>query len=315
LEHPDWPNLPEEEIDRMMDAVLLPLLETWQDGPLADTPAQRLQGEKYVRTVKRAAWLFTRQAKSSRFTTVGEEIEFGTEGGLPPVVLELHDGRRIALRGKIDRIDRWDGGKGDYLRVIDYKSGKKEIDPTRFYYGLQLQLMLYLQAAAQGMKSNAAGAFYFMVRDPLVDAEDAKEAAEKAIAKTLQLKGVVLADVDVVSAMDAEGTALGSIFTKSGEVAARAAAYTPTEMQSLLDHAKHKAAELADGIRAGDISVAPAEMKGWSACQWCEYSAVCGYDPAMPHCTKRVLPSLTRQELMDMLANHNDTAPQQEKNE
>ncbi len=315
LEHPDWPNLPEEEIDRMMDAVLLPLLETWQDGPLADTPAQRLQGEKYVRTVKRAAWLFTRQAKSSRFTTVGEEIEFGTEGGLPPVVLELHDGRRIALRGKIDRIDRWDGGKGDYLRVIDYKSGKKEIDPTRLYYGLQLQLMLYLQAAARGMKSNAAGAFYFMVRDPLVDAEDAKEAAEKAIAKTLQLKGVVLADVDVVSAMDAEGTALGSIFTKSGEVAARAAAYTPAEMQTLLDHAKHKAAELADGIRAGDISVAPAEMKGWSACEWCEYSAVCGYDPAMPHCTKRVLPSLTRQELMDMLANYNDTAPQQEKNE
>ena len=315
LEHPDWPDLPEEEIDRMMDEVLLPLTSQWQDGPLADTPAQRLQGEKYVRTVKRAAWLFTRQAKSSRFTTVGEEIEFGIESGLPPVVLELHDGRRIALRGKIDRIDRWDGGKADYLRVIDYKSGKKEIDPTRLYYGLQLQLMLYLQAAAQGMKSNAAGAFYFMVRDPLVDAEDAKEAAEKAIAKTLQLKGVVLADVDVVSAMDAEGTALGSIFTKSGEVAARAAAYSPEEMQTLLDHAKHKAAELADGIRAGDISVSPAAVKDWSACKYCEYSAVCGYDPAMPHCTKRVLPVLTRQELIDHLANHNDTAPQDAKNE
>ena len=315
LEHPDWPDLPEEEIDRMMDEVLLPLTSQWQDGPLADTPAQRLQGEKYVRTVKRAAWLFTRQAKSSRFTTVGEEIEFGTEGGLPPVVLELRDGRRIALRGKIDRIDRWDGGKDDYLRVIDYKSGKKEIDPTRLYYGLQLQLMLYLQAATQGMKSNAAGAFYFMVRDPLVDAEDAKEAAEKAIAKTLQLKGVVLADVDVVSAMDAEGTALGSIFTKSGEVAARAAAYSPEEMQTLLDHAKHKAAELADGIRGGDISVSPAAVKDWSACKYCEYSAVCGYDPAMPHCTKRVLPVLTRQELIDHLANHNDTAPQDAKNE
>ena len=315
LNHPDWPELPEEEIDRMMDEILLPLTAKWQDGPLTDTPAQRLQGEKYVRTVKRAAWLFTRQARSSKFTTVGEEIEFGTEGGLPPVVLELHDGRRIALRGKIDRIDRWDGAKGDYLRVIDYKSGKKDIDPTRLYYGLQLQLMLYLQAAAQGMKSNAAGAFYFMVRDPLVDADDAKEAAEKAIAKTLQLKGVVLADVDVVSAMDAEGTAIGSIFTKSGEVAARASAYTPEEMQTLLTHAKHKAAELADGIRAGDISVAPAQIKTWSACEWCEYSAVCGIDPTMPHCTKRVLPALTRQELMDCLANHNDTTPSDAKNE
>ena len=315
LERPDWPDLPEEDVEALMEEVLRPLTEKWQDGPLADTPAQRLQGEKYVQTAKRAAWLMTRHAKSSRFVTAGEEVEFGTEGGLPPVVLTLHDGRRIALRGKIDRIDRWEGDKGVYLRVIDYKSARKEIDPARLYYGLQLQLMLYLQAASQGMKADPAGAFYFTVRDPLVDADDAKEAAEKAIAKTLQLKGVVLSDVDVVSAMDAEGTAIGPIFTKSGEVSARAPAYSQKEMQVLLDHTKRKAAELADGIRGGDISVSPAESKTWSACQWCEYSAVCGYGPGMPHCTKRVLPSITRQELLDLMANDTHTSPVDAKDE
>ncbi len=315
LTHPDWPNLPEDEVEAIMDEVLAPLTQAWQDGPLADTPAKQLQGEKYIRTVKRAAWLFTRHAKSSRFTTVGEEIAFGEEGGLPPVVLTLADGRRIALRGKIDRIDRWDGDDGAYLRVIDYKSAKKEIDPTRLYYGLQLQLMLYLQAAAQGMKGHAAGAFYFAVRDPLVDADDAKEAAEKAIAKQLQLKGVVLSDVKVVSAMDAEGTALGTIFNKSGGVYANAPAYTKEEMQSLLAHTRQTAANLADGIRSGDISVAPAEVKTWSACQWCDYSAVCGFDPAMPHCTKRVLPSLGRQELIEKMANNPDAAPFSAKDE
>jgi ATP-dependent helicase/nuclease subunit B len=165
------------------------------------------------------------------------------------------------------------------------------------------------------MKGQAAGAFYFMVKDPLVDAEDAKEAAEKVIAKTLQLKGVVLSDVDVVSAMDAEGTALGSIFTKTGAVAARAQAYSREEMQQILDHTRQKAADLADGIREGDISVSPAHIKEWSACQWCEYSSVCGYDPSLPHCTKRVLPSLTRQELLISMANDNDTAPRDAKNE
>ena len=74
-------------------------------------------------------------------------------------------------------------------------------------------------------------------------------------------------------------------------------------------------AELADGIRAGDISVSPAQTKDWNACQWCEYSAVCGFDPAMPHCTKRVLPSLTRQELLEHLANDTDTSPRDAKNE
>jgi len=315
LNHPDWPDLPEEEVDALMEEVLAPLTAAWQDGPLTDTPAMQLQGEKYVRTVKRAAWLFTRHAKSSRFRTVGEEVEFGTEGGLPPVVLTLKDGRRIALRGKIDRIDRWDGDDGAYLRVIDYKSARKDIDPTRLYYGLQLQLMLYLQAAAQGMKGNAAGAFYFRVNDPLVEAEDVKSTAEAAIAKTLQLKGVVLSDVKVVSAMDADGTALGQIFTKSGEVSARAPAYTQEEMQALLRHTQQTAADLADGIREGDISVSPAETKTWSACQWCEYRPVCGYDPAMPHCTKRVLPELTRQELLDQLANDKNKSPMDAKNE
>ena len=315
LNHPDWPDLPEEDIDALMDEVLAPLTAQWQDGPLGDTPAMKLQGEKYVRTVKRAAWLFTRHAKTSRFRTVGEEVEFGTEGGLPPVVLTLHDGRRIALRGKIDRIDRWDGDDGAYLRVIDYKSARKEIDPTRLYHGLQMQLMLYLQAAAQGMKGNAAGAFYFRVNDPLVEAEDVKSAAEAAIAKTLQLKGVVLSDVKVVSAMDMDGDALGKIFNKNGTVASAANAYSQEEMQLLLDHTRQKAADLADGIRAGDISVSPAEMKGWNACQWCEYAAVCGFDPGLPHCTKRVLPQLSRQELLSCMANDTDTPPENGKNE
>ncbi|MBQ8201020.1 MAG: PD-(D/E)XK nuclease family protein [Clostridia bacterium] len=306
MQHPSWPDLPEEEVDRLMDGVLAPLTQAWSDGPLSETPAQRLQGEKYVRTVRRAAWLFTRHAVSSRFTTVGEEVVFGEEGGLPPVVLTLKDGRRIALRGKIDRIDRWKGDKGVYLRVIDYKSSRRDIDPTRLWYGLQLQLMLYLQAASQGMNGEPAGAFYFTVRDPLVDAEDVKEAAEKAIAKQLRLEGVVLADVEVVDAMDTEGGfSLGTIFTSKGNLYAHAPAYTPGEMQALLAHTQEVAAMLADGIREGDVSVSPAETSQWSACQWCEYAAICGIDPSLPGCTKRVLPHLNRQELLGMLAKEN----------
>lgn len=306
MEREDWPNLPEEEVAAIMDGVLAPLTEMWQGGPLTDTPAQKLQGSKYIRTAKRAAWLFTQHAQRSRFATIGEEVVFGEEGGLPPVVLTLHDGRRIALRGKIDRIDRWAGDKGVYLRVIDYKSSQKEIDPTRLWYGLQLQLMLYLQAASQGLNGKAAGAFYFTVKDPLVEAEDVKEAAERELAKALRLHGVVLADAEVVDAMDTEGGfSLGTIFKKSGEVSANAPAYTPEEMQQLLEHTRDTAAMLADGIRAGDVSVSPAAIDQWSACQWCEYAAVCGVDPSLPGCTKRVLPHMKRQELLQRLANDN----------
>ncbi len=308
MERPDWPDLPEEDVEHLMEEVLSPLTALWQDGPLAESPSQRLQGERYVSTVKRAAWLFTQHARKSRFVTVGEEVVFGEEGGLPPVVLTLPDGRRIALRGKIDRIDRWAGDEGVYLRVVDYKSSRRDIDPTRLWYGLQLQLLLYLQAAAQGMNGRPAGAFYFTVKDPLVDAEDVKEAAEKAIAKQLRLDGVVLADVKVVEAMDTEGGySLGTIFTGTGKLYAHAPAYTPEEMQALLAHVQETAATLAQGIREGEIAVSPAETGQWSACQYCEYAPVCGIDPTMAGCTKRVLPHMNRQELLALLAKKDNT--------
>lgn len=304
LKDPSFPDLPDEKIHALMDEVLLPLTASWATGPLSETPSLRLQGEKYRRTVHRAAWMFTHHAQHSRFHAIGQEVTFGEENGLPPIILTLHDGRRVALRGKIDRIDRWEGDQGVYLLISDYKSSRHEIDPTRLWYGLQLQLMLYLQAACEGLNGQPAGAFYFTIRDPLVEAEDVKEAAEKAIARQLRLKGVVLADVDVVEALDNEpGYTFSKVFNKDESISAYADAYAPEEMHRLLEHARKMAAQLTDRIRQGEISVAPAAIEQWSACQWCEYASVCKFDDTLPGHGKRELPTLDRQELLTRMAN------------
>ena len=302
---PDWPNVEEDQVDRMMDQVLAPLTQAWDGGPLREDPMGRQLGESYTRAVRRAAWMFTRHLRNSRFTTWGAEVAFGTEGGLPPVVLTLHDGRRIALRGKIDRIDRFEGDKGLYLRVIDYKSSQKSLDPVRMWYGLQLQLLLYLQAATQ-IRPDAmpAGAFYFTVKDPMVSAEeDVKAAAEKLIARSLRLKGVVLAETEVVDAMDAEEKqfSLEKVFNQDGSVSKTANALELTEMQALLRHAQTTAAALADRIRQGEMQASPAQIDQWSPCEYCQYASVCGLDPRLPGCEKRTLPAMSREELMGRL--------------
>ena len=304
---PDWPHVDEEETDRLMDEVLAPITSRWEDGPLTDDAMGRQLGRGYMRDVRRAAWLFTRHAQNSRFTTLGTEIVFGEQGGLPPVILELHDGRRVALRGKIDRIDRYEGDEGLYLRVIDYKSSPHDMDPTRLWYGLQLQLLLYLEAAMH-VRSDArpAGAFYFTVRDPMVTApEDILAEAEKRIARALRLQGVVLAETEVVAAMDAEveELSLGKVFNKDGSVAATANAYGLEEMNALLLHARKTAAALTDRIRQGCLDVSPAQEGNWSACDWCDYAAVCRLDPALPGGEKRCLEKLSRQEFAQRLAN------------
>lgn len=301
---PHWPHIDEDEVERLMDQVLSPMEAAWEGGPLREDAMGRQLGQSYLRTVRRAAWLFTRHLQNSNFTVQGAEVAFGVEGGLPPVVLRLPDGRQVALQGIIDRIDRYDGDDGLYLRVVDYKSSQQSLDPVRMWYGLQLQLLLYLRAATQACDANPAGAFYFTVKDPMVNAEeDVREAAEKLIAGALHLRGVVLSDAKIIAAMDADEPefSLGRILLKDGSVSKSANALPLADMHALIRHAESTAAALAQRIRQGEVAASPAQVEGWSACEHCEYAAICGLDPALPGCEKRELPPMTREELVDRL--------------
>ena len=251
-------------MDAVMDTVVEPLMAQWADGPLGEDARTRALGRRYAETVKRAAWLFTRHMRNSRFTTQGTEVAFGEPGGLPPVMLELSDGSRVALRGKIDRIDRYEGDQGVYLRVVDYKSSAQRLEPSRMWYGLQLQLLLYLKAATAAGAGEPAGAFYFTVSDPMCDSvQDLKAAAEAAIAKELRLKGVVLADAEVISAMDAEepGFSVEKVFERpTAPCPATPPPWTGRRWCALLRHAQKLAAELAGQIRGGRIAAQPAAL-------------------------------------------------------
>lgn len=305
-----WPNEMEEDgVDAVMDAVVEPLVAQWTDGPLGEDARSRALGRRYVETVKRAAWMFTRHMRNSRFTTQGTEVAFGEPGGLPPVVLELSDGSRVALRGKIDRIDRYEGDTGVYLRVVDYKSSPHRLEPSRMWYGLQLQLLLYLKAATAAGAGEPAGAFYFTVSDPMCDtAQDLKAAAEAAIAKELRLKGVVLADTEVIAAMDAEepGFSLEKVFNADGAVSRNATAVDREEMAALLRHAQRLAARLAGEIRGGEIGARPAALGDWSACAYCQYQGICGLDPKAAD-GARNLPEIGKEEFRALLANEGKT--------
>ena len=113
----------------------------------------------------------------------------------------------------------------------------------------------------------------------------------------------MLAETEVVEAMDAQEKqySIDKVFNNDGTVAKSANALELEEMQALLTHAETTASLLADRIRQGHIAAAPAQIDQWSACDYCEYSAVCGLDPKLPGCEKRKLPAMNREELMEKL--------------
>jgi RecB family exonuclease len=77
------------------------------------------------------------------------EQVFGEEGGWEPVVLE-REGVRLAVRGRIDRVDLAHDSGG--VRVIDYKTRERSAEAHTTAFGTtKFQLALYARAAEAGL--------------------------------------------------------------------------------------------------------------------------------------------------------------------
>ena len=277
---PQFPDVDEATCDALMEETVRPLLEDWRKSPLGESARGAAIARRIGSTARRAARSIVSQYAQSRFAPLRFEMVFG-QNGVAPIMLELADGSFVYLQGRIDRIDVLDG-ETKRIRVIDYKSGTKKFDPTMAYYGIQLQLLLYLAAAmAQVPGAQAAGFFYCRIADPTVKTESRiKEEVERQIAKKLALAGVSLDDVEVLRAQDARHAAM---ITRDGRPSGlyRASMTDEAGMDAMIAFAKNKAASLAGDAYAGMIDDVPAIFGTYSACASCDYSAVCGFDPTV----------------------------------
>lgn len=276
---PQFPQVDEATCDALMDAAVSPLIEAWRQSPLGESARGGAIAGRIRRTARRAGRSILSQYAQSRFRPMSFELVFG-QGVAAPLTLELADGSRVYLQGRIDRVDVLEEG-GTRIRVIDYKSGAKKFDPTMAYWGIQLQLLLYLASALEQLPgATPAGFFYCRIADPMVKSESRiREEVEKQLAKKLALAGVSLSDVSVLGAQDERHAGM---ITKDGKPSGRYAASMVDEqgMRSLVAFARGKAAQLAQTAYDGGIDDAPATLGTFSACTNCEFAAVCGFDPA-----------------------------------
>ncbi|MBQ9265287.1 MAG: PD-(D/E)XK nuclease family protein [Clostridia bacterium] len=276
---PNWPKIDKKTCDAAVDQAAGPLFEQLLSGPMGDSARMKALGGKYRRVLRRVAWTFTRGAKQSAFKPENAEVKFGYPGDIPPIELTLKDGRKVFIRGMIDRIDRYAGDEGVFLRVVDYKSGSEKLSPTRIFWGAQLQLLLYLKAALTMEKdAQPAGAFYMHVADPLVPDRDDLTQIEDALAKELCLKGVALKDAVILHRMD-DGTpplTLPKMLNADGSFSKTAPLATLSDLRSLIGHAEGMAAQWAEKIHAGQIAASPlCDQNGDGPCRFCDYAAIC----------------------------------------
>ncbi len=221
----------------------------------------------------------------SDFNIEGTEIEFGKKGKYKPIILELEDGKRIEITGKIDRVDTAKNEEGKYLRIIDYKSSAKNIDLNEVYAGLQIQLLTYMDAIAKQEDIMPAGIFYFSLLEQMVKAEKniTEEEVEEMIRKNFKMKGLIIADIKIIKMNDntlQQGSSklVPAAITASGGVNEKwTNGVKKEEFKVLQEYIYKTIKDISREILKGKIYLKPYYKKGKTPCKYCEYHSICGF--------------------------------------
>lgn len=277
-----------EDTDALLSDILEPLLATHNGGILQEGARMQAKGRELARRVSATAWAVKEQLAAGSFYPSGTELGFGRSGKLPGLRFKVK-GTEYMLSGKIDRLDSFTSDAEKYYRVIDYKSGGEDFDFADVYYGLKLQLPLYIAAATELEKAVAAGIYYMPIDDPAVDEDKPLEAE---LVKRFQMRGITLLDPVIETASDESG--YGVLPPKSGRVEREA-------MERLLAYAREKSRRTACAIVEGEIAPKPVYRRKSkrSACESCEYKSVCRFDRRIPGYVYESVSAMNKDSFME----------------
>lgn len=302
---------------------------------LLETARGRCHVERMKRLMRRTVWALGVQLGSGRFSSAGYELDFGAGGTIYPIALD--ETHIMRLGGRIDRMDVLDEGDDRYIRIIDYKTGKTDFSLLEFYNGLQLQLVVYLQAAMrlQQRKYGAkqiipAGIFYYQIDDPLIaETEKTEQDAdgtdgmlsgrEKEILRKLRLDGLVNTSGEIAKMMDATGESSSYVvplsYNKDGSLSKRGSkTATTARMGEMLRYGDVLLQKLGRGILSGSAALSPFRLGTENACTFCAYQGICGFDKKLPGCRYRMLKRESTEEIWEKIAAEQQDAqePQRE---
>ncbi len=222
--------------------------------------------------------------RAGKFEPLGYEIEFGDGKNYSALSFDV-GGKKIRLRGKVDRADIYYDEQGNkYIRVIDYKSGKKDFDFPSMYYGLQIQLIAYLDRMCEDTGSDPAGILYFRLFDPVVDASPNAKNEEIAamLEKEHKMTGVVLDNDDIISAMDTSRSNDSRIipvkYKKDGSKAKGSSVVSATDFSAMQKHINRLIKKAGKEILSGRTDITPYCFEGKTGCDYCDYKILCFFD-------------------------------------
>ncbi len=216
----------------------------------------------------------------SRFQPRDMELRLEEGGPCPPLKVETGDGTVVTVGGTIDRVDVFTAEDGrDYVRVIDYKTGKKVFRLVDVFYGLNMQMLVYLAALVESGRELPAGILYMPAAEPSVSAQrgDDPEKIHREAERQLRMSGLVLDKEEIIRAMEAgaKGKFIPASYLKSGELSRTSSVLGENQLRQVLEYSKRLIASMGRELHRGVVEASP-RMVNQNSCHYCPYGAVCG---------------------------------------
>ncbi len=267
----DWLKLTEEKRKQYVEESVEEAIADYGNSILYSSSRNAYLIVQMKRMLEKTVWALTKQLAAGDFKPAAYELRFAN--------------------GKIDRVDTCEDGDCVYVKVIDYKTGSKSFDVTALYHGLQLQLMVYMDAALQMEQKKhpekeilPAGVFYYRIQDPLIDRPKEGEEQE-SILKELKPDGMISLEKEVLEHLDhcmvGESSVIPVKYNKNGSLSKSSKAASAQDFYLMMKYAVNKVEEIRQKILSGDVKVNPYRRGTETSCDYCSYRQICGFDTKM----------------------------------
>lgn len=267
----DWLKLTEEQRNQYVEESVEEAIADYGNSILYSSSRNAYLIVRMKRMLEKTVWALTKQLAAGDFKPSAYEMRFAN--------------------GKIDRVDTCEDGDCIYVKVIDYKTGSKSFDVTALYHGLQLQLMVYMDAALQLEQKKhpekeilPAGVFYYRIQDPLIDRPKEGEERE-SILKELKPDGMISLEKEVLEHLDhcmvGESSVIPVKYNKNGSLSKSSKAASAQDFYFMMKYAVNKVEEIRQKILSGDVKVNPYRRGTETSCDYCSYRQICGFDTKM----------------------------------
>lgn len=306
-----WFDFPEEEAKRMVEEAIDAYAAAYEETILYSTARNQYLLKRMTRILNRTVLTLQTQLRKGSFIPEQFELSFSMIEDLDALNIALNEQDKMRLRGRIDRVDTCEAGDKVYVKIIDYKSGSRKFDLAALYYGLQLQLVVYMNAAVEieqkkhpGKTIVPAAMLYYHIDDPMVEDGEGMtpEQINARLLQELKMTGIVNKSDEAVRLLDKEFTDKSQILPlerkKDGSFSAYSSVINEEDMQIVSNYVNHKIRQLGNGILDGTISVNPYEQSGNQACTYCAYKSVCGYDGRIEGYAMRKLPKMSADDAL-----------------